>query len=131
MAGAISGFADNSHCGESRGEGSVDPWDALSKSASSCGSCNGRRIPHTANEHLTGLRLTRAACHPVGYQFENYHLWSEDESLIEDDSAILGVVRTVSRTLWCFDGVGIGVTCLIIATRPTLRPIIHRKTGLI
>lgn len=51
--------------------------------------------------------------------------------MIEDDSAILGVVRTVSRTLWCFDGVGIGVTCLIIATRPALRPIIHRKTGLI
>ena len=131
MAGAISGFADNSHCSESRGEGSVDPWDALSKSASSCGSCNGRRIPYTAEEYQTGVRLTRFACHPVGYQLENHHHWRADESIVQDDLAILGVIRTETRTLWCFDGVGVAVNCLIISTRPALRPTIHRKTGLI
>lgn len=171
MAGAISGFADNSHCGESRRESSVDPRDALSESASSCGSCNGggrqfqsigscgscnisscgscnrgklqlqaissrgscngRAIPLTAYEIRTGLRLTDFACQPVGFSLANHRHWREDESIVQDDSAILGVIRTLSRTLWNFDGEGIAVTCLIISTRPALRPAINRQTGLI
>lgn len=125
MARAIPGATGYPHSRESRREGTVDPWNALSKSA---GAVNGRAIPYTVRESRYSKQLTWA-CQVAGFSIQNFSHWAKDEELCSDDPSILGVVRTHAKELYSFDGEGAGVTFLSITTRPALRPEIHRQTG--
>jgi len=74
VARAIPGATGHSHCREGRGEGAMDPWNALSESA---GAINGRAIPHTARESGYSKQLFWA-CSVADFSTQHYSHWPKD-----------------------------------------------------